>query len=135
MDAVNSGYYYLHVSSKTAAGVRSSETNYCFFVEADPVTVTSVSPSTVEAGGVRTLTVTGSGFNTGNYVTAHLSDGGYASGTITDVSTDRRTLTATFDLTGAATGPASLDVQPDGFNSPVTLRNAFTVVAPPAVQK
>ncbi|GAA0562631.1 hypothetical protein GCM10010172_52330 [Paractinoplanes ferrugineus] len=129
-----SGYFNLHVTSRTAAGARSSETYYSFYVEADPVTVTSVSPSTVETGGVRTLHITGSGFNTGNYVAVHTADGNYLSGTITGVSADRRTLTATVDLTYAVTGPASVDVQPDGYNSAVRLANAFTVIAQPALK-
>jgi hypothetical protein len=107
---------------------------YSFLVVADPVTVTSVSPTTVMTGGERTITITGSAFNTGNYVTVYLSDGGYRSGTITGVSSDRRTLTATVDLTSAATGPAAVAVQPDGYNSAVTLSNAFTVVAQPALK-
>ncbi|MEU4242912.1 hypothetical protein [Actinoplanes sp. NPDC026619] len=128
-----SGYFSLHATSKTADGVRSSETYYRFYIEADPVTVTSVAPGAVEAGGERTLTITGSGFNTGNYVYVYMSDGGYANGTITGVSADRRTLTVTVDLTGAATGPAAVGVQPDGYNSAVRLSNAFTIVAPPAL--
>lgn len=129
-----SGYYYLHAISKNADGARSSETYYSFFVAADPVTVASVSPRTVATGGVRTFTVTGSGFNTGNYVAVHLSDGAYLAGTITGVAADRRTLTATVDLSTAVTGPASLEVQPDGYNSPVILTNAFTVIAQPALE-
>ncbi|WP_127498981.1 hypothetical protein [Actinoplanes solisilvae] len=122
-----SGSYSLHVTSVTSNGTRSSETYYDFTVAADPVTVTSVSPGTVMPGGVRTLTVTGSGFQKANYTAVHTSDGSYVSGTITAISADRKTLTAEYDLTGAATGPASLDVQPDGYNSPVTLANAFTI--------
>ena len=129
-----SGYYNLHVTSQTATGAGSSETYYSFFVAADPVTVTSVAPTSVATGGVRTLTITGSGFSTGNYVTVHTSDGGYASGIITGVSADRRTLTATVDLTSAATGPAAVDVQPDGYNSAVTLADAFTIVDQPALR-
>ncbi|GAA2475552.1 hypothetical protein [Winogradskya humida] len=122
-----SGSYSLHVTSKTSNGTRSSETYYSFTVAADPVTVTSVSPGTVTPGGVRTLTVTGSGFQKANYTAVHTSDGSYVSGTITGISADRKTLTAEYDLTGAALGAASLDVQADGYNSPVTLANAFTV--------
>jgi hypothetical protein len=129
-----SGYFDLHATSRTADGAHSTETYYYFFIEADPVTVTSVSPSTVQTGGVRTITITGSGFNTGNYVNVYPSGGGYASGTITGVSADRLTLTATVDLTEAPTGPASVSVQPDGYNSPVRLNNAFTVVAQPALK-
>jgi hypothetical protein len=124
-----SGYFNMHATSRTADGARSSETYYSFYIEADPVTVTSVSPGTVETGGERTLTITGSGFNTGNYVYVYPSDGGYANATITAVSADRRTLTVTVDLTGAATGPASVGVQPDGYNSAVMLDNAVTIVA------
>ncbi|GIE87285.1 hypothetical protein [Actinoplanes regularis] len=128
-----SGYFNLHATSKTASGVRSSETYYSFYIEADPVTVTSVSPSTVQTGGVRTITITGSGFNTGNYVYVYPSDGSYANGTITGVSADRLTLTATVDLTGAAAGPASVAVQPDGYHSAVRLDNAFTIVTQPTL--
>ncbi|MBM2617018.1 IPT/TIG domain-containing protein [Actinoplanes sp. LDG1-06] len=129
-----SGYFSLYASSKTADGVRSTETYYSFYIEADPVTVTAVSPATVMTGGVRTITITGSGFNTGNYVNLYLSDGGYESATITGVSADRTTLTATVDLTGAATGPVTVGVQPDGFNGSVRLDNAFTIVAAPALK-
>jgi hypothetical protein len=124
-----SGYFYLQVISKTANGTSSTETHYNFFIAADPVTVTSVSPTMVTKGGPRTITVTGSGFNIGNIVYVYLSDGGYVNGTITGVSSDRRTLTATVDLTSAATGPAAVAVQPDGYNTAVTLNSAFTVVA------
>ena len=122
-----SGSYALHVTSVTASGTVSGETYHHFTVAADPVTVTSVSPGRVTLGGVRTLTVTGSGFQTANYTAVHTSDGSYVSGTITGISADRKTLTAEYDLTGASTGPASLNVQPDGYNEPVTLANAFTI--------
>lgn len=124
-----SGSYTLHVTSVTASGKKSSETYHHFTVAADPVTVTSVSPGTVTSGGVRTLTVTGSGFQMANYTAVFTSDGSYVPGTITGISADRRTLTAEYDLTGATTGPASLNVQPDGYNQPVTLANAFTITA------
>jgi hypothetical protein len=128
-----SGYFYLHVTSQTAGGATSTETTYSFYIAADPVTVTSVSPTRVAAGGVRTITIAGSGFNKGNYVMVWMSDGSYAYGTITSVSADRRTLTAEVDLTSAATGPASVAVQPDGYNPSVTLDNALTIIVPRSV--
>ncbi|MBU2663439.1 IPT/TIG domain-containing protein [Actinoplanes bogorensis] len=130
----NSGYFDLTATSRTASGARSTESRYEFFIQADPVTVTAVSPTTVPTGGVRTLTITGSGFHTGNYAYVYPSDGSYAAGTITAVSADRKTLTITVDLTGAAPGPVTVGVQPDGYNPSVKLMNAFTIVAQPSLK-
>lgn len=127
------GNYLMYVTSQTASGTSSVQTYYNFTIQADPVTVTAVSPATVQKGGVRTLTITGSGFNPANYVTVWTSNGSYFDGTVTGVSADHTTLTATVDLTSAATGPASVTVQPDGYSDAATLANAFTVVDQPAL--
>lgn len=130
----NPGYYLMYVTSQTAGGATSGQTYYSFTIQADPVTVVSVSPATVQTGGVRTITVTGSGFNPANYVTVWTSDGNYFDGTVTGVSADRTILTATVDLTAAATGPAAVSVQPDGYSGAVRLANAFAIVDQPALK-
>jgi hypothetical protein len=125
-----SGYFSLVVNSLTASGTRSNQTSYSFHIAPDPVTVTSVSPTSVAPGDVRTITITGSAFNMGNQVTVTPADGNYTIATVTGVSADRTTLTATVDLTSAVLGQAKVTVQPDPYSDGVALANAFTIANP-----
>jgi hypothetical protein len=92
--------------------------------------VTAVSPDTGAAGGKVRLTVTGTAL--GPDVTVRL---GQAGKTITaradSVSADNRTVSATLDLTGAATGTWSVSVLTRGWEFP---RGSFTVTPQPKLE-
>ncbi|WP_234441593.1 IPT/TIG domain-containing protein [Streptomyces sp. WM6386] len=92
--------------------------------------VTAVSPDTGVAGGKVKLTVTGTAL--GPDVTVRL---GLSGKTITaaadSVSADNRTVTATLDLTGVATGTWNVSVITRGWEFP---RGTFTVAPRPALE-
>ncbi|MGW1953783.1 Tat pathway signal protein [Streptomyces sp. NPDC001920] len=93
-------------------------------------TVTAVSPDTGAAGGKVRLTVTGTAL--GPDVTVRLSQAGRTITAKADsVSADNRTVTATLDLTGAATGTWSVSVYTRGWEFP---RGSFTVTARPELK-
>ncbi|MCG5437515.1 IPT/TIG domain-containing protein [Micromonospora foliorum] len=125
----DSGNHTLYVKSLTADGVESMQTYYSFYVAPDPLTVTSVSPASVAAGGVRTITVTGSGFHQEDRVTVTPTGGAALTATVQSVSADHRTLTAEVDLTSAAAGKASVSVRPDDWSDAVSLADAFSITA------
>ncbi|WFE37316.1 IPT/TIG domain-containing protein [Micromonospora sp. WMMD998] len=130
----NSGYHTLYVTSLTADGVASLQTYYSFYVAPDPLTVMSVSPTSVAAGGVRTITLTGTGFHEEDRVTVTPAGGTALTATVRSVSADHRTLTAEVDLTSAATGKASVSVRPDDWSDAVSLADAFTITGSQAVR-
>ncbi|PSK62555.1 hypothetical protein B0E53_05536 [Micromonospora sp. MH33] len=130
----DSGYHTLYVKSLTADGVESLQTYYSFYVAPDPLTVTSVSPASVAAGGVRTITVTGSGFHQEDQVTVTPAGGSPLTATVQSVSADHRTLTADVDLTSAAAGKASVSVRPNDWSDAVSLADAFSITAAPAIR-
>ncbi|GHJ12486.1 hypothetical protein TPA0908_04810 [Micromonospora sp. AKA38] len=130
----DSGYHTLYVKSLTAAGVESLQTYYSFYVAPDPLTVTSVSPTSVAAGGVRTITVTGTGLRSEHQVTVTPAGGTALTATVQSVSADHRTLTAEVDLTSAAVGKASVAVRPDDWSDPVSLADAFSITGSQAVR-
>ncbi|MEW1588807.1 IPT/TIG domain-containing protein [Micromonospora vinacea] len=123
----DSGNHTLYLKSLTADGVESMQTYHSFYVAPDPLTVTSVSPASVAAGGVRTLTVTGSGFHQEARVTVTPKGGAALTATVRSVSADHRTLTAEVDLTSAAVGKASVSVRPDDWSDAVSLADAFSI--------
>ncbi|MFI1723226.1 Tat pathway signal protein [Streptomyces sp. NPDC020489] len=85
--------------------------------------VTAVSPDTGTAGGKVRLTVTGTAL--GPDVTVRLSQSGRTLTAAADsVSADNRTVTATLDLAGAATGTWNVSVLTRGWEFP---RGSFTV--------
>jgi hypothetical protein len=90
-----------------------------------------VDPSTGGNDGTVTITITGSGF----YGTpdVRLTAPGLPDlvATSTQASADGHLLTATIDLTGAATGPRTVAITEPGTTTPQTLPKAFTIV--PAV--
>ncbi|MFI9640506.1 IPT/TIG domain-containing protein [Micromonospora sp. NPDC051925] len=130
----DSGYHTLYVKSRTADGVESMQTSYSFYVAPDPLTVTSVSPASVAAGGVRTITVTGTGFHQEDQVTVTPTGGAALTATVRSVSADHRTLTAEVDLTSAAVGRASVSVRPDSWSDAVSLADAFSITGSPAIR-
>ena len=130
----DAGYYTLYVKSVTADGAQSLQTYYSFSVAPDPLTVTSVSPSSVETGAVRTITITGSGLHQEDQVTVTPAGGTAIVATVRSVSADRRTLTADVDLTSAAVGKASVSIRPDEWSTPVSLADAFSITAAQALR-
>ncbi|KUM72308.1 IPT/TIG domain-containing protein [Streptomyces curacoi] len=89
--------------------------------------VTAVSPDTGAAGGKVKLTVTGTAL--GPDVTVRLSQAGKTITAKADsVAADNRTVTATLDLTGAATGTWNVSVLTRGWEFP---RGSFTVTPQP----
>jgi hypothetical protein len=89
--------------------------------------VTAVSPDTGAAGGKVKLTVTGTAL--GPDVTVRLSQAGKTITAKADsVAADNRTVTATLDLTGAATGTWNVSVYTRGWEFP---RGSFTVTPQP----
>ncbi|ANS66106.1 hypothetical protein SLINC_3882 [Streptomyces lincolnensis] len=92
--------------------------------------VTAVGPDTGAAGGKVRVTVTGTAL--GPDVTVRL---GQAGKTVTakadSVSADNRTVTATLDLTGAATGTWNVSVLTRGWEFP---RGTFTVTPRPVLE-
>ena len=96
----------------------------------DKVSVTAVSPDTGAAGGKVKLTVTGTAL--GPDVTVRISQAGKTITAAADsVSADNRTVTATLDLTGAATGTWNISVLTRGWEYP---RGTFTVTAQPKLE-
>lgn len=93
----------------------------------DKVSVTSVGPDTGAAGGKVTLTVTGTALPA-NATVRLLQSGRTLTATTQSVSADNRTLTATLDLTGAATGTWTISVLASGWEFP---RGSFTVTPRP----
>jgi hypothetical protein len=92
--------------------------------------VTAVSPDTGAAGGKVRLTVTGTAL--GPDVTVRLSQAGKTVTAAADsVSADNRTVTATLDLTGAATGTWNVSVYTRGWEFP---RGTFTVTPQPKLE-
>ncbi|KAB1901497.1 hypothetical protein F8279_27595 [Micromonospora sp. AMSO1212t] len=130
----DAGYHTLYVKSVTADGAESLQTYYSFYVAPDPLTVTSVSPASVETGAVRTITITGSGFHQEDQVTVTPSGGTAIVATVRSVSADRRTLTADVDLTSAGVGKASVSVRPDEWSDQVSLADAFSITGAQALR-
>ncbi|MDF3142664.1 MULTISPECIES: IPT/TIG domain-containing protein [unclassified Streptomyces] len=92
--------------------------------------VTAVSPDTGAAGGKVKLTVTGTAL--GPDVTVRLSQAGKTITAAADsVSADNRTVTATLDLTGAATGTWNVSVITRGWEFG---RGTFTVTPQPKLE-
>ncbi|GAA4044361.1 hypothetical protein GCM10022233_12200 [Streptomyces shaanxiensis] len=92
--------------------------------------VTAVSPDTGAAGGKVKVTVTGTAL--GPDVTVRLSQAGKTITAAADsVSADNRTVTATLDLTGAATGTWNISVLTRGWEFP---RGSFTVTPQPKLE-
>ncbi|MFE2814217.1 Tat pathway signal protein [Streptomyces nigra] len=94
----------------------------------DDVNVTSVGPETAAAGSDVTLTVTGTALPA-NATVRLLQSGRTLNATTRSVSADNRTLTATFDLTGAATGTWTVSVLAGGREFQ---RGSLTVTPRPA---
>ncbi|MEU0082451.1 IPT/TIG domain-containing protein [Micromonospora tulbaghiae] len=130
----DAGYHTLYVKSVTADGAQSLQTYYSFHVAPDPLTVTSVSPVSVETGGVRTITITGSGFHQEDRVTVTPAAGAALTATVRSVSADRRALTAEVDLTSAGVGKASVSVRPDEWSDAVSLADAFSITGAQALR-
>ncbi|WP_405115510.1 IPT/TIG domain-containing protein [Micromonospora sp. NBC_01405] len=130
----DSGYHTLYVRSLTTEGVESLQTSYSFYVAPDPLTVTSVSPASVAAGGVRTITVTGTGFHQEDQVTVTPTGGAALTATVRSVSADHRTLTVEVDLTSAAVGKASVSVRPNDWSDAVSLADAFSITGSQAIR-
>ncbi|MBM7086634.1 IPT/TIG domain-containing protein [Micromonospora humidisoli] len=130
----DSGYHTLYVRSRTADGVDSLQSLYSFYVAPDPLTVTSVSPSSVATGGVRTITLTGTGFQQEDRVTVTPTGGAALTASVRSVSPDHRTLTAEVDLTSAVAGRASVSVRPNDWSDAVSLADAFTITGAPAIR-
>nr|WP_048585798.1 IPT/TIG domain-containing protein [Streptomyces viridochromogenes] len=92
--------------------------------------VTAVSPDTGAAGGKVKLTVTGTAL--GPDVTVRIGQAGKTITAAADsVSADNRTVTATLDLTGAATGTWNISVLTRGWEFP---RGSFTVTPQPRLE-
>ena len=123
----DSGYFSMYVRSLTASGARSLETYYSFHIAPDPLTVTSVSPASVVKGGVRTITITGTGLNQEDRITVTPAGGRALTATVQSVAADHKTTTAEVDLTSAAEGKASVSVRPNDWSDAVSLADAFTI--------
>ncbi len=92
--------------------------------------VTAISPDTGAAGGKVKLTVTGTAL--GPDVTVRIGqDGKTITAPADSVSADNRTVTATLDLTGAATGTWNISVLARGWEFP---RGSFTVTPQPTLE-
>ncbi|PZG18710.1 hypothetical protein C1I95_13120 [Micromonospora craterilacus] len=125
----------LAVRSVTGAGTRSSITVYAFTVEATTVTtVTAVTPATVQAGGVRTITISGTGLHLRDAVQLTPATGPALTATVKTVSADGTAMTAEVNLTSAATGPASLTLRPYGANGALVRAAAVTIAPPPPLR-
>ncbi|MDC0772520.1 IPT/TIG domain-containing protein [Streptomyces sp. HD] len=96
----------------------------------EKTSVTAVGPDTGAAGGKVKLTVTGTAL--GPDVTVRISQAGKTITAAADsVSADNRTVTATLDLTGAATGTWNISVLTRGWEFP---RGSFTVTPQPRLE-
>ena len=95
----------------------------------DDVNVTSVGPETAVAGSEVTLTVAGTALPA-NATVRLLQSGRTLNATTRSVSADNRTLTATVDLTGAATGTWTVSVLAGGREFQ---RGSLTVTPRPAL--
>lgn len=129
-----SGYYSVYVRSLTASGGKSMDTNYSFYVAPDPLTVTAVTPSSVAKGGVRTLTITGSGLSQEYRTTVKTAGSSTLTATVQSVAADRKTATIEVDLTTAAEGKAAVSVRENDWTDPVSLADAFTITGTQALR-
>ncbi|WP_406077966.1 hypothetical protein [Micromonospora sp. NBC_00858] len=128
------GTYYLTVRSLTAGGTRSMNTQYSFTVEPGVATVSSVAPTTVPPGGLRTITLHGTGLHPRDEVQVTPATGQPLTATVKTVSADGTTMTAEVNLASAPAGNASLTLRPYGAGQPVVLANAFTINPPLAMR-
>lgn len=124
--------YYLTVRSVSGT-TRSLTTQHNFEVEEAVATVTSLSPSSVSRGGVRTVTIAGTGLHTRDVVEVTPVSGPKLTATVRTVSADRKTMTAEVDVTSAALGRAALTLRPYGGTRPAVLADALTITAPPVL--
>ncbi|HWG98070.1 MAG TPA: hypothetical protein VNV66_01835, partial [Pilimelia sp.] len=131
----DTGPHYLTVRSVTAGGARSlSTTMYAFTVEPAAATVTTVAPATVPAGGVRTITVRGTGLHPRDVLQVSPATGQPLTATVRTVTSDGTTMTAEVNLAAAPTGRAGLTLTPYGGGEPVTVADALTIGPPPAMR-
>ncbi|WP_181444962.1 hypothetical protein [Micromonospora endophytica] len=128
------GQQLLAVRSVTAAGTRSAITWHGFGVEAAVATIASVSPATVPAGGVSTITISGTGLHRRDVLRLTPAGGAALTANVKTVSTDGETMTAEVNLASAATGPATLTLHPYGARDPLVRAGAVTITAAPALR-
>ncbi|MEU5888330.1 Tat pathway signal protein [Streptomyces sp. NPDC047461] len=122
--------FVLGLPEKASSTAYSAELTCTSVCGTEKTAVTAVSPDTGVTGGKVKLTVTGTAL--GPDVTVRL---GLSGRTITaaadSVSADNRTVTATLDLTGAATGTWNVSVIARGWEFP---RGTFTVAPRPELR-
>ncbi|WP_341718088.1 hypothetical protein QQG74_30630 [Micromonospora sp. FIMYZ51] len=129
------GRQVLSVRSLTATGTRSADTRYVFTVEGSVVaTVTSVTPTTLPAGGVRTITINGTGLHLRDKIELAPATGKVLTATVQTVSPDGTTMTAGVNLASAATGPATLTLRPYGAGDSLVPVGTVTIAPPPALR-
>ncbi|WP_203785159.1 hypothetical protein [Paractinoplanes rishiriensis] len=127
-----SGSYTMDVRSYNGSA-SSQLTTYRFRVAPADVRITSVSPSSVLTGAVRTITLQGTNLHPKDVLQVTPAGGTPLTATVT--SATGTTLTADVDLTGAPAGTASVTLQPYGAEQPVvSVPSAFTVSPPPSLQ-
>ncbi|MEH1168918.1 hypothetical protein V6V47_26375 [Micromonospora sp. CPCC 205539] len=128
----DAGQHLLTVRSVTAGGIRSSETQYYFTIEA--ATVSSVAPAVVAPGAIRTITIEGTRLDPRDTVQVTPATGQPLAATVKSVSADGTTMTAEVNLATAPAGPASLSLRPYGASQPVVVDDAFTINPPLALR-
>ncbi|MDG4806765.1 hypothetical protein O7634_08365 [Micromonospora sp. WMMD1120] len=128
------GAHSLKVRRVRTEGFPSAITDYRFAVTAGVTTVTSVTPGTVPAGDLRTITVHGTRLHPDDRVEVTPVDRLPRRAWVKTVSADRRTLTAEVDLHLVPEGTATLTLHPYGMLKPLVLDNAFTIGPPPPLQ-
>ena len=94
--------------------------------------IQTVSPAAGQVGTAVQVTVAGTGLNLGDELQLTRSGQTTITGAVRDAAADGTSVTASFDLAGAASGPWDVTlVPPSGARTPVTLPGAFTVSTTP----
>ncbi|BBH65593.1 hypothetical protein ACTI_22780 [Actinoplanes sp. OR16] len=119
------GTYSLYVRSYNGSA-SSQLTTYKFRVAPAAVKITSITPSPVTTGGVRTITLKGANLHAKDVLQVTVPGGRTIAGTIKSVSADGTLTTAAVNLTGVAAGAASVVLRPYGAGQAVATK-AFTI--------
>jgi len=124
------GDQHVAVRSVTADGASSLSTGYRFTIDADLGTISSVTPATAPAGGVRKVTIRGAGLHPRDTIQVTPAKGEPVTVKVT-VASGTKTLIGEVDLSSAATGPATLTLRSYAGGTPMVLSGAFTITPPP----
>jgi hypothetical protein len=129
------GEHRLEITAVNAAGIRTGVGTYSWKVADASPRITSVSPSSVTLGGVRTITVKGANLRRTDVLQVTLPGGKVIGTTIRSVTADGATVTADVNLAGAPTGVAGVTLRRSSATSTVARAFTITLQAKPVATK